>query len=385
MTDEIFRSMKEQMVPSDECVNDLLNKIAALEASSVNDNVVSMDRYKVVDMNKPDRQKRPLWKVISTIAACLVVLVGSIAVFGTDEDQKANDAISKVLPEQVVTTVKDIATPTENQDADDQTAVVDEEKDSKPEAVETAKEEANKEAKPEIKDEEQAVQKQKTESKPEGSEKNSPVSQLAWSKEILSEEAVSSINIDGNEYKVNSVKNLGTSNDFADISLDLDEAKVNAKAMTVENVSEELMLAVKADGIDGTLVYMNSNYLPNDLGELIEDAGFTTDLTFTNTVYCEIQKTDHVSRTSRPVENLSSLVNTYLFSNTAAEPSGKSMYREGASRASFTSKNNATGQTIKFGASSNGYLYIKFSEGNGYTFNIGEENANAFIHAIVGE
>ena len=44
MTDDMIRSMKQQMTPSDDVVADLLAKIAALEASpETTDNVVTFD------------------------------------------------------------------------------------------------------------------------------------------------------------------------------------------------------------------------------------------------------------------------------------------------------------------------------------------------------
>ena len=47
MTDDIIRSMKEQMVPSDDVVSDLLAKIAACEASPETiDNVDSFEAFR---------------------------------------------------------------------------------------------------------------------------------------------------------------------------------------------------------------------------------------------------------------------------------------------------------------------------------------------------
>ena len=44
MTDDMIRSMKGQMVPSDDVVSDLLAKIAALDASpETSEHVVSFD------------------------------------------------------------------------------------------------------------------------------------------------------------------------------------------------------------------------------------------------------------------------------------------------------------------------------------------------------
>ena len=44
MTDDMIRSMKEQMTPSDDVVTDLLAKIAALDASPASsEHVVSFD------------------------------------------------------------------------------------------------------------------------------------------------------------------------------------------------------------------------------------------------------------------------------------------------------------------------------------------------------
>ena len=48
MTDDMIRSMKGQMVPSDDVVSDLLAKIAALDASpETSEHVVSFDDAKL--------------------------------------------------------------------------------------------------------------------------------------------------------------------------------------------------------------------------------------------------------------------------------------------------------------------------------------------------
>lgn len=96
MTDELFRSMKSQMVPSDDVVNDLLAKIAALEASPENmDNVVSFDESRFarpaeIKVEKPAHKakttKKSIWFYGTAAAASALVLLSTFAMFGDDSN-----------------------------------------------------------------------------------------------------------------------------------------------------------------------------------------------------------------------------------------------------------------------------------------------------------
>jgi len=50
----------------------------------------------------------------------------------------------------------------------------------------------------------------------------------------------------------------------------------------------------------------------------------------------------------------------------------------------FRTSANPTQAVINFGVSDNGYLYVKLTSGNSFTFHIGEENAKSFISHITG-
>ena len=96
MTDDMIRSMKEQMIPSDDVVNDLLAKIAALEASPENmDNVVTFDQSRFSrpaetrverSAQKAKTTKKSIWFYGTAAAASALVLLSTFAMFGTDSD-----------------------------------------------------------------------------------------------------------------------------------------------------------------------------------------------------------------------------------------------------------------------------------------------------------
>ncbi|MBR1990005.1 MAG: hypothetical protein IJ987_05965, partial [Firmicutes bacterium] len=96
MTDDMIRSMKSQMTPSDDVVNDLLAKIAALEASPENmENVVSFDETRFSrpaeirterPAHKAKTTKKSIWFYGTAAAASALVLLSTFAMFGTDSD-----------------------------------------------------------------------------------------------------------------------------------------------------------------------------------------------------------------------------------------------------------------------------------------------------------
>ena len=88
MTDDVFRSMKAQMEPSDQVVSDLLAVIAAEQSSPVTpaSNVVSLSKAKAVkeasaesDVTKAktSKKRRPIWYYGTAAAASVLVLVST--------------------------------------------------------------------------------------------------------------------------------------------------------------------------------------------------------------------------------------------------------------------------------------------------------------------
>ena len=181
-----------------------------------------------------------------------------------------------------------------------------------------------------------------------------------------------------------------TSTEVKTISLEIpatsttNHTTVKAKVKKVKNVSEDLMVAVDANGFKDTLLYTNKDYTPSSLGQFIGDAGLLTGTTFAKSVYCKGEKIGYSSYQRFNVAGLGSLVSKYIFSCENAGLSDYSAYRNGNVHVLFKSGKNPTCSVIDFGVSENGYLYVKMASGNSFTFHIGEKNANGFINSVTG-
>lgn len=155
MTDDMIRSMKGQMVPSDDVVSDLLAKIAALDASpETSEHVVSFDDAKLrracEDLTASQRPAakakkhttKSIWYYSTAAVAGVIVLLSTITLFGDVEGGKAGDFIHSAINDQTVVTspvdldadasvVTDPTKPNDRQtpaDAEDGTAETDENK-----------------------------------------------------------------------------------------------------------------------------------------------------------------------------------------------------------------------------------------------------------------
>ena len=110
MTDDIIRSMKEQMVPSDDVVSDLLAKIAAFEASPETiDNVDSFENFRkaddiaaaVVSEKKASKAKKfttkSIWYYGTAAAASVIVLLSVFSILGGSDPADIKDAVDGII------------------------------------------------------------------------------------------------------------------------------------------------------------------------------------------------------------------------------------------------------------------------------------------------
>ena len=95
MTDDMIRSMKEQMTPSDDVVTDLLAKIAALDASPASsEHVVSFDDARIrkacedltASQGPAAKAKKhttkSIWYYSTAAVAGVIVLLSTFTIFG---------------------------------------------------------------------------------------------------------------------------------------------------------------------------------------------------------------------------------------------------------------------------------------------------------------
>lgn len=459
MTDDMIRSMKSQMTPSDDVVNDLLAKIAALEASPENmENVVSFDEsrfarpeIKVEKPSKAKTTKKSIWFYGTAAAASALVLLSTFAMFGEDAD--INDQFEDIIDQPgIVTNISQVGenTPdpvslppvndTDNADepdtADQKDPVKVGNKDDKSGKTTEADNDTEKDpVKQEDEDQDETPEKdadsdnkqdnsQDAEGNTSGSEDQASLvtpppagdedsqggttivddskvtpgapgeSAISWQREILAESSVSNITVQGTNYVVESVASSPSvaSTEVQKISLEIpatsttNHTTVEAKVMTVKNVSTDLMIAVDAEGFKETLLYTNVDYKPETLGQYISDAGLSSsNTTFAKATTSQrkgIGKTD----TKRiNVADIDALVKQYILSNVEAPSAKYGQYNSAKVHVLFRTSSNPTQAVINFGVSDNGYLYVKLSSGNSFTFHIGEENAKSFIDHITGE
>ena len=108
MTDDIIRSMKEQMVPSDDVVSDLLAKIAACEASpETMGNVDSFESFRgesaaaAVSEKKASQAKKfttkSIWFYGTAAAASIIVLLSVFSVIGGADPSDMKNVVSGII------------------------------------------------------------------------------------------------------------------------------------------------------------------------------------------------------------------------------------------------------------------------------------------------
>ena len=452
MTDDIIRSMKEQMVPSDDVVSDLLAKIAAFEASPETiDNVDSFENFHkaddidaaVVSEKKASKAKKfttkSIWYYGTAAAASVIVLLSVFSILGGSDPADIKNAVDGIIdnPNVVVTPNDNTdSDPSENPDGDNTVAGNDKEDDNDDEKGSFWSNLFNKEDKEDGSD----TQKGSDSNQGNGNDNNNQPSDkdnsgsgnsnavnppappasddpgnsdivtppeendskvtpgapgeadISWDREILAENSVSNITISGTNYVIENVTASPSvaSTEVKTISLEIpatsttNHTTVKAKVKKVKNVSEELMVAVDANGFKDTLLYTNKDYTPSSLGQFIADAGLTGNTSFAKAVYCKGERIGYSSYQRFNVDGVDALVSKYIFSCEKSGLSDYSAYRNGNVHVLFKSGKNPTCSVIDFGVSDNGYLYVKMASGNSFTFHIGEKNANGFINSVTG-
>ena len=460
MTDDMIRSMKSQMTPSDDVVNDLLAKIAALEASPENmENVVSFDEsrfarpeIKVEKPSKAKTTKKSIWFYGTAAAASALVLLSTFAMFGDDADigEQFDDIIDQPgivtditqvgenTPDPVnLPPVNDTDNTDEPDTADQQDPVKQENNDDKSgKTVENNNDTEKDPVKQEDDNQDKAPEKeadsdnkqdnsQDAEENPSDSNENQTAlvtpppagnedsendtisvddskvtpgapgeSAISWQREILAESSVSNITVQGTNYVVESVASSPSvaSTEVQKISLEIpatsttNHTTVEAKVKTVKNVSKELMIAVDAEGFKETLLYTNVDYKPETLGQYISDAGLSSsNTTFVKATTSQRKGIGKTDTKKINVADIDALVKQYILSNADAPSAKYGQYNSAKVHVLFRTSSNPTQTVINFGVSDNGYLYVKLSSGNSFTFHIGEENAKSFISHITGE
>lgn len=129
MTDDIIRSMKDQMVPSDDVVSDLLAKISALEASSPDttaddSSILSFDSARFdseIESAAPaeisasrssakakKHTTKSIWFYSTVAAASIILLVSSVALF--NDSTNPGDLATNLVP-NIVTSDEDTNLP----------------------------------------------------------------------------------------------------------------------------------------------------------------------------------------------------------------------------------------------------------------------------------
>ena len=448
MTDDIIRSMKEQMVPSDDVVSDLLAKIAACEASpETMDNVDSFESFRgesataAVSEKKASQARKfttkSIWFYGTAAAASVIVLLSVFSVLGGTDPSDIKNVVDGIIdnPNVVVTPGGDTdndpsGNPDDNPSVTDNDGEQDgkddenggfwsnlfhkDDKDSSDEKDNSKDQQGNgndNNNQPSDNDDpnggnSNTVAPPAPDDNPGNSsivtppeEEDSKVTpgapgeaDIRWDREILAEDSVSSITISGTNYVIESVTASPSvaSTEVKTISLEIpatsttNHTTVKAKVKKVKNVSEELMVAVNANGFKDTLLYTNKDYTPATLGQFIGDAGLMSDTTFARAVYCKGEKIGYSSYQRFNVDGVDALVSKYIFSCENAGLADYSSYRNGNVHVLFKSGKNPTCSVIDFGVSDNGYLYVKMASGNAFTFHIGEKNANGFINSVTG-
>ena len=443
MTDDIIRSMKEQMVPSDDVVSDLLAKIAACEASpETMDNVDSFESFrgakdpgavseKKASQAKKHTTKKSIWLYSTVAAASVIVLVSVFSLLGGSDPSSVKNAVADIIDNpNVAVTPDDTTDVNKDRDPDESGVIGDDENEEKEsffdklfhrndkEETDKDKEEGNNQSgndndgsnsssggqaggqdgqDPSSPGTDDDTSNSNTVTPPE--EDDSKVTpgapgeaDISWDREILAEDSVSSITVSGTNYVIETVTSSPSvaSTEVKTISLEIpatsttNHTTVKATVKKVQNVSEDLMVAVDANGFKDTLLYTNKDYLPSSLGQFMDDAGLAGNTSFAKAVYCKGEKIGYSSYQRFNIDSLGSLVSKYIFSCRNAGLADYSSYRNGNVHVLFKSSRNPTCSVIDFGVSDNGYLYVKMASGNAFTFHIGEKNANSFINSVTG-
>lgn len=418
MTDDVIRSMKAQMQPSDQVVSDLLAVIAAEKSSPVTaaNNVVSLRQASVqkkaalagTNTKAKTTKKRPVW-YYGTAAASIIVLVSTFLFYGVSEGNRGPNLIEKLF--------EDIHPNSDYGDSDSIPAplpsdeIVDFPADS--DDTQTLDEEGSGiidgntawEVSPVVSDSPAGDGGSASDNLSNSLNNDSDTANtnngkitpgapgtadISWTNELINSDAVSSISVSGSDYVVEStVSQSDVGSKIGSVTIDLPQtsstnaAKLKASVLTVNSVSTDAMIALDVDGFTQPLAYSSTEYSPATLSEFIRDLDLGTDISFSSTIRCQISTVGYSAYTNYS-KNIDNAVQSYLLSDGSAGRANYSAFNSGDIKLTFVSNRNATGSQLQFGVSSNGYLYISSSE-KAYTFHIGSSNAKKFIEYVTGE
>lgn len=434
MTDEIFRSMKAQMEPSDDVVADLLAKIALKSPSPVteheNGNVISFrqaaEEKSARTKHFAKKTKKSIWYYGTAVAASVIVMISTFALLGLgDEDHgNAGDLLQNVIgPDSSVVNPANPDSDTEHpadaedpsgENSEDPSSPEDSENpaDADPAGEDSSTGDSTGTKNPADKtDKNTGSEGSQNHDDPDansstGSEGNDSVqppadngkvtpgasgtADISWTNEIVNSSQVASISVSGSNYVVSStVSKSDMDTTLETVTIDLPQtsttnaAKVKAKVCKVKNISSDAVVALDVDGFAEPLVYANADYAPGTLGQFVTDLGLSGSIGFSSTVRCQISHMGYSSNKSYKTD-VSSAVWNWLLCQSNAERASKSSFSSGNSKALFTSASNPTGSQMKFGVSDNGYLWISML-GKDFTFHIGSSNAKGFLETVTGE
>lgn len=449
MTDEIFRSMKAQMEPSDDVVADLLAKIALESPSPVTEhesgNVISFRQAaeEKSARTKHFAKKKSIWYYGTAVAASVIVMISTFALLdlGDEDHSNAGNLLQNVIgPDSSVVNPADPDSSTEHpanaedpsgENSEDPGSPEDGENPADTDPAETdsntgdsADSSAGKKDPADKTDSQTGNEGSQNYDDPdansssngnsnsnsngngtgsEGNESTQPpadngkvtpgasgTADISWTNEIVNSSQVASISVSGSNYVVGStVSKSDVSTTLETVTIDLPQtsttnaATVKAKVCKVKNVSSDAVVALDVDGFKEPLVYANADYSPSTLGQFVLDLGLSGNISFSNTVRCQISHMGYSSNKSYKTD-VGSAVWNWLLCQSSAERAAKSSFTSGNSKALFVSGSNPTGSQMKFGVSDNGYLWISML-GRDFTFHIGSSNAKGFLETVTGE
>ena len=443
MTDEIFRSMKAQMEPSDDVVADLLAKIALESPSPVaeheNGNVISFrqaaEEKSAQTKHFAKKTKKSIWYYGTAVAASVIVMISTFALLdlGDEDHGNAGNLLQNVIgPDSSVINPADPDSTAEHpanaedpsgENSEDPGSPEDSENpaDADPAGADSNTGDSTGTKNPADKTDKNAGSEGSQNSDdPDASSGNSGSSngngngsegndstqpsadngkvtpgasgtaEISWTNEIVNSSQVASISVSGSNYVVSSyVSKSDVDTTLETVTIDLPQtsttnaATVKAKVCKVKNVSSDAVVALDVDGFKEPLIYANADYSPSTLGQFVSDLGLSGNISFSGTVRCQISHMGYSSNKSYKAD-VSSAVWNWLLCQSNAERAAKSSFSSGNSKALFASGSNPTGSQMKFGVSDNGYLWISML-GRDFTFHIGSSNAKGFLETVTGE
>ena len=420
MTDDVFRSMKAQMEPSDQVVSDLLAVIAAEKSSPVTsaNKLISLSEAAArretsakneVAKAKSAKKRKPIWYYGTAVAASVLVLMSTFLAFESSGGLNNTGALKDLFlnmihPDSSCNDPDDVVTlPSPDNDADFSLSPDETQENSESEVIgETDILSDNLTGvNVSVSGDQQISQDNSINSVPNSSDSENAdngkitpgapgTGDISWTSEIINTDAVSSISVSGNDYVVEStVSKADVGSKIGSVTIDLPQtsstnaATLKASVLTVNNVSTDAMVALDVKGFSQPLAYSSTEYSPATLSEFIADLDLGDDISFSSTVHCQISQVGYSAYTTY-TKNIDRAVQDYLLSDGSAGRAGYSSFNSGNIKLMFVSNSNATGSKLQFGVSSNGYLYVSSSEKE-YTFHIGTGSAKKFIEYVTGE